>query len=261
MVVDVVGALLLPLFTLLAVTFGLAWWLGLRRLQRATGILLVLSAASILVYTGAEVMTLRARVLWHTYMLPVNLALTALLGTVGGIILISRLLPPAFAPMPRRPVITLGLAAATTLACAVLSWALLGQLGADASFPFAASLFASYPAWANGLVASLVTWAVIAAMLNLWRVRHRGAVFQIVLAIAMLASAWMFRWIVFMSVQSVPKYGAGLYLYSMPLGSDGLLGIVGVFGLCAALIAILTFALSLYPQSPFRLLGRMQAAN
>ena len=31
------------------------------------------------------------------------------------------------------------------------------------------------------------------------------------LALTMLAAAWIFRWVVFMSVQGVPKYGAGLY--------------------------------------------------
>ena len=38
---------------------------------------LALSAVSILVYTGAEVMVLRSRPLWHTVFLPVNFALTA----------------------------------------------------------------------------------------------------------------------------------------------------------------------------------------
>ncbi|MNF04601.1 Tetrathionate reductase subunit C [compost metagenome] len=63
----------------------------------------------------------------------------------------------------------------------------------------------------------------------------------------MLAAAWIFRWVVFMSVQGVPKYGAGLYLYDMPWGSDGLLGMVGVLGLCVALITAVTWALEAYP--------------
>jgi tetrathionate reductase subunit C len=63
----------------------------------------------------------------------------------------------------------------------------------------------------------------------------------------MLGAAWIFRWVVFMSVQGVPKYGAGLYLYDMPWGSDGLLGMVGVLGLCVALIAAVTWALELFP--------------
>ena len=63
----------------------------------------------------------------------------------------------------------------------------------------------------------------------------------------MLAAAWIFRWVVFMSVQGVPKYGAGLYLYDMPWGSDGLLGMAGVLGLCVALVAAVTYALDLFP--------------
>jgi tetrathionate reductase subunit C len=64
-----------------------------------------------------------------------------------------------------------------------------------------------------------------------WR---RGA---IALSLTLLTAAWMFRWTLFMSVQGVPKYGAGLYVYRMPLGGDGLLGMLGMFGLCAALLA------------------------
>jgi len=52
-----------------------------------------------------------------------------------------------------------------------------------------------------------------------------------------------------MSVQGVPKYGAGLYIHSMPLGSNGLLGMVGVFGLCVALLAVITCFLDRYPNA------------
>ena len=47
-------------------------------------------------------------------------------------------------------------------------------------------------------------------------------------------------------MQGVPKYGAGLYLYDMPWGSDGLLGMAGVLGLCVALVAAVTYALDLF---------------
>jgi len=63
----------------------------------------------------------------------------------------------------------------------------------------------------------------------------------------MLGAAWIFRWVVFMSVQGVPKYGAGLYLYEMPWGSDGLLGMVGVLGLCVALVTAVTWAMEILP--------------
>ena len=69
----------------------------------------------------------------------------------------------------------------------------------------------------------------------------------LVFALAMLVAAWVFRWIVFMAVQTVPKFGAGLYLQGVSWGSDGVLGMVGVFGLVAALIAIVTWGLFRFP--------------
>jgi tetrathionate reductase subunit C len=75
----------------------------------------------------------------------------------------------------------------------------------------------------------------------------QGNLYSLFCAAFMLGSAWVFRWIIFMAVQGVPKYGAGLYLYTMPLGSDGLLGMLGVLGLCIALLAASTTLLSLFP--------------
>ena len=48
-------------------------------------------------------------------------------------------------------------------------------------------------------------------------------------------------------VQGVPKYGADLYVFQMPLGGDGLLGIIGVFGLCIALISAVTIVFDRFP--------------
>ena len=70
------------------------------------------------------------------------------------------------------------------------------------------------------------------------------------LAVQMLAASWVFRWTVFMAVQTVPKFGAGLYLQGISWGSDGVLGMVGVFGLVAALLAMVTYALERYPGKP-----------
>ena len=72
-------------------------------------------------------------------------------------------------------------------------------------------------------------------------------VFSLGMGVAMMAAAWVFRWGLFMGVQSVPKFGAGLYLYSMPLGGEGLMGMLGVAGLCVALVAMTTWALELFP--------------
>jgi tetrathionate reductase subunit C len=52
-------------------------------------------------------------------------------------------------------------------------------------------------------------------------------------------SAWMMRWTIFIGGQSIPKTGAGLYDYHLPLGGDGLLGIVGTLGLWIALLVLM----------------------
>ena len=87
------------------------------------------------------------------------------------------------------------------------------------------------------------------AFAGLWWLRKPGLLrlVAVLLALAMLVAAWVFRWIVFMAVQTVPKFGAGLYLQGVSWGGDGVLGMVGVFGLVAALIAIVTWGLFRFP--------------
>lgn len=40
--------------------------------------------------------------------------------------------------------------------------------------------------------------------------------------------------------QTDPKYGAGTYLYQLPWGPEGLLGIAGTFGLWLTLMALVS---------------------
>ncbi|WP_210161213.1 NrfD/PsrC family molybdoenzyme membrane anchor subunit [Pseudaminobacter salicylatoxidans] len=244
------GAVLMPFFVGLSFAFCVLWWLGWRGLQRLAGVALIVSALSILLYSGAEVMVLRSRILWHTYFIPLNFALTAWLGAVGGILVMEQLLPDTFGRLPRRPLLILSLLACLGLVTAAFAWAALGLSGAEPSFAYAYGLFLDYPVWRLSLAGSVAVGLVIIAMLWIWSVADRGVLFRVALGLMMLASAWMFRWVVLMSVQSVPKYGAGLYLYTMPLGPDGLLGMVGIFGLCAALIALTTAGLSILPRNP-----------
>lgn len=244
------GAILLPVFVILALGFCVLWWLGWRGLQRLTGLALIASSLSILVYTGAEVMVLRSRVLWHTGFVPVNFALTAWLGAVGGMLMLGPLLRSTYGPLPRRPVLILAIGACASLALAALAWVGLGITGREPTFTHAYELFLTYPAWQLSLLGSVVLGLIIIAMLWIWSVSDRGWLFRGLLGVMMLGSAWVFRWVVFMSVQGVPKYGAGLYLYSMPLGADGLLGIIGIFGLWVALIALTTLGLSILPRNP-----------
>lgn len=241
------GALLLPVFVGLSVLFCAAWWWGRIVWLRVLGVALALSAASILVYTGAEVMVLRSRPLWHTAFLPVNFALTAWLGALGAMFLVGRWLPGGMKALPVACLRGLSVAAVILMAVGAGAWAALGLVGADPSFDAALRLFAEFPIWRLSLAGAVITGFCMIALLQRPAPTLAAPLPSAVLALTMLGAAWIFRWVVFMSVQGVPKYGAGLYLYDMPWGSDGLLGMVGVLGLCVALITAVTWALEAYP--------------
>lgn len=241
------GAYLLPVFVLLALGFCLAWWRGRVGWLRVLAVLLLLSSVSILVYTGSEVMAIRSRPLWHTVFVPINFALTGWLAAIGAVLLVGRWLPGGMQALPVALIRRLGgLAVMLLVACALL-WAALGLAAREPSFDAAVQLFERFPVWRFGLYGSLAAGAGITILLAAAPGVLARPGRSLMLAVAMLASAWMFRWILFMAVQGVPKYGAGLYLYRMPLGSDGLLGMLGVLGLCVALISVVTYVFWRFP--------------
>ncbi len=242
-----IGAYLLPVFIMLAMSFCLVWWLGRTTLLRVLAAFLAVSAVSILVYTGFEVMVVRARPLWNTIYLPINFALTAWMGTIGAMLLVSRWLPGGLTPASAALLRRLGLVSVAWLVVGAAFWVGAGLFGLDASFGAAMRLFDLFPVWRLSLLGSALAGLLVFGLL----VRHGRFLmrpgYALLVALVMLASGWIFRWIIFMAVQGVPKYGAGLYVYQMPLGSDGLLGMLGVFGLCIALLAIVAFLLERFP--------------
>lgn len=242
-----IGALLLPVFVTLSLAFYLFWWLRKDTLMRLTGIALILSALSILLYTGAEVMVVRARPLWHTYFLPLNFALTGWLSALGAILFVGRWSPGGLAVLPALLIRKLSIASLILLFLSGSAWVISGIMGFDPSFPAAVRLFTQYPTWRLSFIVSLALALFLFFMLRVHPNRLCSPMHSLACGLTMMAAAWVFRWIVLMSVQGVPKYGAGLYIHSMPLGSNGLLGMVGIFGLCIALLAIVTWFLDRYP--------------
>ncbi|WP_367068328.1 NrfD/PsrC family molybdoenzyme membrane anchor subunit [Oryzisolibacter sp. LB2S] len=244
-----IGSLLLPAFVTLSLALCASWWLGRSGWMRLIAPLLVLSALTIVVYTGAEVMVVRARPLWNTAWLPINLALTGWLAAAGVMFIVERFLPPALRPQDDALQLlrTVALALAGALALATVSWAALGMATGAPSVMAAARLWGDFPVWRWGMVLSALGGIAVLAVLLAGRTRIACPYYRIVLGLLLAGSAWAFRWALFMSVQGVPKFGAGLYLYTMPLGGDGLLGIVGVAGLCVALVALASWALELFP--------------
>lgn len=245
-----IGSVLLPIFVVLSLAFFGFWWLRKDFLMRLTGIALIASAISILVYTGAEVMIIRARPLWHTYFLPINFALTGWLSALGAMLFVGRWLPGGMAAMPSMLVRRLGIAAMILIFLSGVAWVISGVMGFDASFPAAMELFATYPIWRLSLVLSVLLAVVVFVLLRVQPERLCSPMHSLACGITMMAAAWIFRWIILMSVQGVPKYGAGLYIHAMPLGSDGLLGMIGVFGLCVTVLAVVTWFLDRFPTLP-----------
>ena len=243
------GAVLMPTFVTLCVLMCALWWLGKPGWMRALAPLLVLSTLSIVVYTGAEIMVVRSRPLWNTLWVPLNLALSGWLATVGMGFVLYRFLPKALQPDADalHGLRNLGLWLAAALMASALTWGVYGLSGQSASFDLALRLFKEFPVWRLSMLGSAVFGAAVVMALLRGEQRLAAKGYTLVLGIGLAASAWAFRWALFMGVQGVPKFGAGLYLYSMPLGGDGLLGMVGVAGLCVALVAMATWALELFP--------------
>ena len=243
------GAVLMPTFVGLCVLMCALWWLGKPGLMRWLAPLLVLSTLSIVVYTGAEIMVVRSRPLWNTLWVPINLALSGWLATVGMGFVLYRFLPARWQPdaAALQGLRSLGLGLATGLVISALTWGLYGISGQSPSFDLALRLFREFPVWRLAMLGSGVFGAAVVIALLRGERRLGAKGYTLVLGTGLAASAWAFRWALFMGVQGVPKFGAGLYLYHMPLGGDGLLGMLGVAGLCVALVAMATWALELFP--------------
>lgn len=237
------GAVLLPLFVLLSLGLSLAWWRGSARWMRILAIPLVLSAASIVIYTGAEVSIVRARPLWNNPWVPVNLALTAWLATIGAALLLTLWIPAGRDITVRAWFGKLGLFISLSLLAVACVWMASGYVMQTPSFREAMDLYLNYPIWRISLRLSVALGVLVMALWLRpgWWLNSRAM--MVVLGVLACAAAWGFRWALFMGVQGVPKYGAGLYVYSIPLGGDGLMGLIGVFGLCIAVLTAVLWAL------------------
>ena len=129
-----IGAFLLPVYVTLVMLFSASWWLRKLQWMRVIGVLMALSAITILTYTGGEMMVVRSRPLWATPFLPVNLALTGALGTLGAVLLVARWLPEGLRGFPIGLLRRLAQLVTLALMAAALAWALLGVLGQSPSF-------------------------------------------------------------------------------------------------------------------------------
>ncbi|QIC85761.1 tetrathionate reductase subunit TtrC [Serratia liquefaciens] len=242
------GSLFLPLFTLLVMSyFALlmrsrlraetlpfwARWLQIfpawreEKWLRWVALATLLSAASILLYTGREVSVLRAQPLWYSLWLPWLLLLTAV-----------QAVPPLLACWLRhepqwQPRLAGYQAVSLLLLCfSCLGWWLDGSTSSAALHRLAS----------QGVVWLLAGIAVVVSILLLlalaWRVRSQALGAKGLLGQCMVALllCWGVRWLLLMQTQTLPKFNVLANPYVLPLGSEGLLAILGTLGLWIALI-------------------------
>ncbi len=223
------GALFLPLFTLLLGLWFLLFHLrkGKTRLLRGLALAAALTAIGLLLYTGREVSVVRARPVWFSYWLPVAMffsAMSALLALLG---LVMRDLARRLAQGQVVALVLLG--------AVMLAWSLGDTLSGEAL----------RQQWQLGgdirlyLLTLMLLWAA-ALTVSLYASRYQPPFF-ITLASALLVAilCWTLRWAVLMGGQIISKYNALTNDYSLPMGTDGLLAIIGTFGLWLALMIIL----------------------
>lgn len=210
-----------------------------RKALLGAALLALIGAALVALYTGVEVMVVRARPLWHTPLLPLQFFVTAVAGGLGLALVFNRALPGGGEPgAVRRMAFALAITQLLTL-CVGTVWLVLGLGGLSSVHAQALAEVAPSAGWQLTAL-----WAVAATAITLvlaWKRPGSG----LLIGLLALHSAWMMRWTIFIGGQELPKTGAGYYSYQLPLGPDGLLGIVGTLGLWIFLYVVLTTVLPL----------------
>ncbi|VAX12112.1 Tetrathionate reductase subunit C [hydrothermal vent metagenome] len=203
-------------------------------LIRLLGWMTMLSAILVVTYTGSEMAIVRARPLWNGPMMPLLYLLTGLCGAAGLGLLLNRIIADASESvseqLSRLLVVFLGL---TILA--VLLWMLTGLAGQSSSGVVLMRLAAEY----NPFLFTLLWLSLCTLLPFLLLVNKRQQAWWLT-GFLSVASAWLFRWSMFIDGQRIPKTGAGFNDYSIPLGTEGLLGIAGTLGLWLLLVIMIT---------------------
>lgn len=225
------GALFLPLFTGFIGLWFIAVWV-----QKITGktfaltrwvtVACALTAIGLLLYTGREVSVVRARPVWFSWWFPLAMFLSAF-QTLLALLIAATRQPSLQKMLGRGLVVTLGLLAVT-----VMMWVSGDTLSGAA--------LRGWLAWPQAQ--TLATgWAVLWLLClgaALWVMKQPNRLGGIGLALASMALTWLMRWTLLIEGQTLPKYNALFNPYTLPFGTDGLLAIVGTFGLWMALLII-----------------------
>jgi len=202
-----------------------------RTAVRLAAVVTAIGAVLILLYTGMEVMLVRARPLWNSPLVPPLLVVTAFGGALG----MTALFAAAARTRGVAPVLYRWIAVTQALVLALLAlWYVGGVTGLSASAAEVLQAVAGSTGWVLTLA-----WLVATTAVTLW-LATRPPQGLVLLALLALHGAWIFRWILFMGGQAIPKMGAAIQAYVLTPTPDGLVGIVGTAGLFLAIYILLT---------------------
>ncbi|MBN7771731.1 polysulfide reductase NrfD [Marinobacter daepoensis] len=258
------GSLLLPLYLILVVAYAwLAWrpamqlqaqgdgwiarlsgWISLGAWQAPRWMLVMcglgalLMSFGIMLYTGAEVAIVKARPLWNTYWLPVMFVLTGIVAAAGLVMVINRLMTGNDEEVNAQ---SLKVVFSTMVLAALVAalWVAEGLTGFSASVEQAFASLQGNPEWRAVAIYGLLVGVVLTLTVVLMLRQHRYLRHAWIAGLLAVHIGWTFRWMVLMEVQTVAKNTAGYYQYVLEMGSSGLLGILGTFGLWLAALLII----------------------
>lgn len=211
----------------------IAWgnWQVSRKVMVLVGLAALATSLGMMIYTGAEVAIVKGRPLWHTAWLPPMFVATGTIGVCGLILFLNRLSGMRNADTNRQ---MLGIMAGTCVVAGfiALTWFLDGANAVSGSVAAALDSVDQSSAWRTTAIEGGTAGVLLAVLAFLVRrAPGRRKAFGWVLGLLALHVAWMFRWVVLMNVQTVARNSAGFHDYEIALGSYGLTGVIGIFGL------------------------------
>lgn len=228
------GALFLPLFTACVGLWFVLFHLRMKTdrftpLMRWLALATALTAIGLLLYTGREVSVVRARPLWFSYGYPLVMFASAMSALLSFVSLVMHKQRDLVRMLAKVQVMTLLLLAAVTLV-----W----------FFGDTLSGHALRQQWQLGteirlyMLAVTALWGVALAV-ALGATRYRFPLSVTLVSTLLIATlCWTLRWALLIGGQTVPKYNALINAYHLPMGTDGLLAIIGTFGLWFSLMII-----------------------
>jgi tetrathionate reductase subunit A len=197
-------------------------------------------AIAIFIYTGSEVFTIEARLMWHTLAFPILMFLTALIGISPFLQLLLYKETTNLKGLAKMQVISVVL-----LLVATIFW-----------------LFSNTPS-SKKLVELMhldERWIFLNLILGIlfigttaFAISHinKKFSFKAILgqAVCALTLMWFIRWVWLMEVQLLPKFNSTLNTYHIPLGNYGIFSIItsiGVFIILTLLVFVLLNITEIY---------------